>query len=140
MLISTAATRLPPSRILSATRTNSSTVFPAIEAITVTPRLISHGRSSLMKFSTPLFWIPIALSIPDGVSHMRGVGFPFHGTSVMDLTMIPPRRVMSMNAAPSRPAPKVPDATRTGLSRLRAPSFVERSTLGVLLFISFSRE
>src|ERR671914_2512096 len=75
--------------------------------------------------------MPIALSIPDGVSHMRGVGLPRHGTRVMDLTMTPPSLERSTNAWASRPAPKVPDAASTGLESLRPPSSTLISTADI---------
>ena len=64
--------------------------------------------------------------MPEGPSHIRGVGFPFHGTAVIDFTMIPPTALRSMNADPSRPAAKVPDASSTGVSNSMGPSFVTR--------------
>src|SRR3990170_2018410 len=81
--------------------------------------------------------MPIAFSIPDGVSHILGVGLPFQGTTVIDLTMIPPRLESSTNAAPSRPAPNVPDATRTGFDSSTQPRGVVRSTPSAAIACQF---
>src|SRR5918999_1383561 len=72
--------------------------------------------------------MPMALSIPDGVSHILGVGLPLHGDRVMDLTMMPPRDASSTKRDASRPAPNVPEATSTGLRNSTGPRRVASDT------------
>ena len=54
-----------------------------------------RGSSSEITFSTPGFWRPTALSIPPGVSAMRGVGLPNRGDRVVPLKEKVPRQLMS---------------------------------------------
>ncbi len=63
----------------------------------------SQGRSTAMKWSTPGFCKPMALSMPAGVSATRGGGLPGHGSRETPLTMIPPKRPRSKYPAYSRP-------------------------------------
>ena len=44
----------------------------------------------------PGFWSPIALSIPPGVSAIRGIGLPERGSGVMPLEMNAPSFWMSI--------------------------------------------
>src|SRR3712207_4336796 len=73
--------------------------------------------------------MPIALSIPDGVSHIRGVGLPRHAVCVIDLTMTPPSAERSTSSGASRPAAYVPDATSTGVFSATFPSFTSISAI-----------
>ena len=70
-----------------------------------------HRQASLL---TPGFGNPIELSIPDGVSTVRGVGFPRLRRGVTVLVTNAPNRARSMTGAYSRPNPDVPDAVITG--------------------------
>jgi len=58
---------------------------------------------------------PIELSIPLGVSAIRGVGRPARGLAITDLVTMAPILETSMNCASSRPAPAQPEAVRMGL-------------------------
>ena len=49
----------------------------------------------------PGFCRPTALSIPPGVSAMRGAGLPKRGSRVVPLTLIAPRQFMSYHWANS---------------------------------------
>ena len=68
---------------ISATARYSSTVAPAILAMTTAPDFFSHGSSFFIKQSTPGFCSPIAFRTPEGVSVMRGGGFPSRGLRVI---------------------------------------------------------
>src|SRR3972149_4153032 len=70
-----------------------------------------------MKASTPGFCRPIELSIPEGVSEVRGGELPSLGSRVSDLVMRAPRRRRSKKGAYSCPIPKVPEAGITGFFR-----------------------
>jgi hypothetical protein len=74
----------------TATSANSWTLRPAIETITGTPARSMNGPSFSTNPSTPGFWRPIAFSIPDGVSAIRGVGMPFTGRGVTLFVTMPP--------------------------------------------------
>ena len=81
------------------------------------------GSSSRMKASTPGFCSPTELSIPRGVSAIRGGGLPSLGERVKPLQQIPPSSDRSKNSPYSRPKPKVPEAATTGFfSRTPASS------------------
>ena len=125
---STAAMPRPSSRTRRATSPNSSTVLPAIEMIGVAPRSSRKGRSLASHPSMPGFCRPIALSMPDGVSCMRGVGRPWRGSSVTDLTSTAPRSAMSKNRSISAPLAKQPDAVVMGLAKRVPPRVTDRST------------
>ena len=58
------------------TSTYSSIVVPQTLTITVAPRARSSGIFSSMKRRAPIPCRPIAFSMPDGVSTMRGAGCP----------------------------------------------------------------
>ena len=85
------------------------------------------GSSSPITVSMPGFWSPTALSIPDGVSAMRGVGLPMRGASVVPLSDIEPRMSRSYMPANSRPNPKVPEAGITGFLSVTPESVTDRS-------------
>ena len=54
-----------------------------------------RGSSSAMTFSTPGFCSPTALSIPPGVSAIRGAGLPNRGSCVVPLKEKVPRQLIS---------------------------------------------
>ena len=62
------------SRTTTVTRVYSSTLVPATETKIGTPASAIHGASFSMKSSSPEFCRPIAFSIPEVVSAMRGRG------------------------------------------------------------------
>ena len=74
-----------------------------------------------------MFSRPMELSIPEGVSTMRGGGFPGEGSSESPLTTTAPRPAMSPCGIISRPYPQVPDASITGFGSSRAPILTLRS-------------
>ena len=78
-----------------------------------------NGASLLKNPSTPGFWSPIALSIPESVSAIRGTGRPLVGARVTLLVTIPPTRRRSISSDTSLPELKVPDAARTGVAKAR---------------------
>ena len=57
----------------------SSGVFPEMLAMTFTSNCRRKGSSSRIKASTPGFCSPTELSIPRGVSAIRGGGLPSRG-------------------------------------------------------------
>ena len=105
----------------------SSTEPPAIETIVRAPRSASQARSCSMNRSMPGPCSPIELSMPLGVSAMRGVGRPDRGWSITLLVTIAPMDVMSKNWSSSRPAAAQPDAVRTGLGSSTPPRTVPMS-------------
>ena len=113
---------------LAASSAYSSTLPPAIDTTARAPRDSSHGRSRCRKASIPGPCRPIELSIPLGVSAIRGVGRPARGASITDLVTTAPILATSKNWASSRPAPAHPDAVRIGLGSSTWPSLVRRST------------
>ena len=82
---------------LSATLPNSSTLFPAIETMVRAPFCCNHFKSFSMKSSIPGPCKPIPLSIPLGVSAIRGVARPDLGLSITLLVTTAPIEVMSIN-------------------------------------------
>ena len=68
----------------------SSTVSPAIETITRAFCSINHGTSFARKASIPGPCKPMELSMPDGVSAIRGVGRPCRGLLITDFVTIAP--------------------------------------------------
>ncbi len=70
-----------------------------------------------MKASIPGPCSPIELSMPLGVSDMRGVARPARGFSMMLLVTIAPSSVISKKASNSRPAAAHPLAVKTGLGK-----------------------
>ena len=80
----------------STTSTYSPTEKPETFAITgfeKTRRIF--GSSSEITRSTPGFCSPTALSIPAGVSAIRGVGFPKRGSAVVPLKLKVPSSLIS---------------------------------------------
>src|SRR6266702_2878526 len=92
----------------------SSTVPPAIDTTARAPLDSSQGRSRCRKAPIPGPCSPIELSMPLGVSAIRGVGRPLRGASITDLVTTAPILATSKNWASSRPAPAHPDAARIG--------------------------
>src|SRR5947209_5231908 len=70
---------------------------------------------------------PIELSIPLGVSAMRGVGRPLRGCSWIDFVTTPPIARRSLYGASSRPAAAQPEAVNTGSSNLTPARSVDMS-------------
>jgi hypothetical protein len=92
----------------------SSTVPPAMDTTARAPLDSSQGRSRCRNASMPGPCRPIELSIPLGVSAIRGVGRPARGASITDLVTTAPILETSKNWASSRPEPAQPDAVRIG--------------------------
>ena len=113
-----------------ASLTYSSTLPPAIETTARAPRSASQARSLSRKASMPGPCSPIELSMPLGVSAMRGVGRPERGAIMMLLVTTAPISVTSKNWSSSRPAAAQPLAVSTGAGRSSAPSDVDMSTTG----------
>src|SRR5205809_175005 len=90
---------------------NSSGLSPQKLATTRAPAARSAGRRSPRKASTPMFWRPIELSMPPGVSTRRGAGVPGEGRS---------ERPFTASAPPRPPRPPPPPA------RARAPARAAR--------------
>src|SRR5450756_219818 len=120
---------------LAARRAYSSTVSPAMLANTATPDSAREGSTSSTRASTPLFSRPIELSMPHGVSQMRGPGLPPRGFSVTDLRMMPPTAARSMTEESSAPYPAVPEASMTGFFSFTPARSTDRSmpTLSICL-------
>src|SRR4051812_21613885 len=72
---------------------------------------------------------PIELSMPLGVSAMRGVARPDRGAVMIDLVTTAPSCATSKNWFSSRPAAEQPDAVSTGFGSRSAPSRAVMSTL-----------
>ena len=77
-------------RIFRARVEYSSTVSPAIETITRAFCSTKYGTSLLRKASIPGPCRPMELSIPLGVSAIRGVGRPGRGLDITDFVTTPP--------------------------------------------------
>ena len=69
------------------------------------------------------------LSIPEGVSAIRGVARPERGLSIIDLVTIAPKSVKGKNWESSLPEPAQPEAVAIGLGSLDEPKRVEKSKL-----------
>src|SRR5947209_17391684 len=74
----------------------------------------SQARSRSRNASIPGPCSPIELSIPLGVSAIRGVGRPLRGCSWIDFVTTPPMPGRSLNGASSRPAAAQPEAVKIG--------------------------
>src|SRR6516164_10557222 len=127
MFTSTAVTP-EASESRAASSAYSSTVPPAIDTTARAPRESSHGRSRCRKASIPGPCNPIELSMPLGVSAIRGVGRPDRGATMTDLVTTAPILATSKNRASSRPAPAHPDAVRIGFGSSTWASRPLRST------------
>ena len=106
------------SRSRSTTSTYSSSLWPQTLTTTRVSNCFKKGKSRLRNTSTPGFCRPIAFSMPLGVSAMRGVGLPAHGTAATPLVTTAPSLFKSTNSLYSSPAPKVPLAVITGFLRV----------------------
>ena len=104
-----------------ASSTYSSVCPPAMDTTTRAPWSCSQARSLAMNSSIPGPCRPIELSMPLGVSAMRGVGRPERGRVMIDFVTMPPSSATSKNWFSSRPAAAQPDAVRTGLARRERP-------------------
>ena len=93
------------------------------------PRSASQARSFSTNSSMPGPCRPIELSIPLGVSAMRGVARPDRGLSMIDLVTTPPSSVTSKNWSSSRPAAAQPLAVKTGFGKRVPASTVDRSAI-----------
>ena len=113
----------------------SSTVPPAIDTTAGMPRSRNQARSLAMNASTPGPCNPMELSIPEGVSAMRGVARPDRGFIMMLLVTTPPMAVRSKKGSSSRPAAAQPLAVNTGAAKRATPSEVEISTISVPLAV-----
>jgi len=84
----------PASRLhcasFSATATYSSMVWPAIFTKNGVLYRSIKGTFSCTNFSTPILASPMALSIPESVSTIRGTSLPSRGLRVILLVMKPP--------------------------------------------------
>src|SRR5512144_1738021 len=104
--------------------------------MTAVSNRLRKGSLSRRNTSTPGFSRPIAFSMPDGVSQMRGGGLPGIGFRDIPFTITPPSRFRSTNSANSSPYPNVPDAVSTGFLSLIPAKLTERS--GFLIIFIFS--
>ncbi len=96
------------------------------------PRSASHGRSSASNPSMPGPCRPIELSIPLGVSAIRGVARPDRGAQLIDLVTTAAERGRGRRTgpAPGRTAAQ-PEAVSTGFGTAAPPaSSVRRSVIG----------
>lgn len=85
------------------TSTYSSTERPKTFARIAVSYARSSGSFSVTKVRTPMFWSPIAFTMPPGVSHIRGLGAPAIGSSESPFTTIPPRAFRFTSWANSSP-------------------------------------
>ena len=108
---------------------NSSTLLPAIETIVVTLFSRSQAKSFSKNTSIPGPCKPMELSMPLGVSAIRGVARPERAFFIMLLVTTAPIFVKSPNCESSLPAAAQPDAVAVGPTSCKLPSEVERSTL-----------
>ena len=111
----------------------SSTVSPAIEMMIRAFCSTRKGTSLARKASIPGPCRPIELSIPLGVSAMRGVARPFRALSITDFVTTPPIVVMSKNCDNSRPELAQPLAVKVGAGNQALPKVVEKSKAVIAL-------
>src|SRR6516162_9998281 len=91
-----------------------------------------------MNDCSPQFSSPIALSIPAGVSQIRGAGLPSRGSTLRLLVTPAPSRDRSTIGAYSLRDPNVPEAAISGPESFSGPSWRERS--GIRLFFARLRQ
>ena len=103
-------------------------VSPAIETITRAFCSTSQGKSWARNASIPGPCRPIELSIPEGVSAMRGVGRPWRGFVITDLVTIAPTSLSAKNWDNSFPLLAQPLAVKIGVGNQALPSVVDIST------------
>ena len=111
----------------------SSTVSPAIETIIFAFCSTSHGMSFSRNVSIPGPCKPIELSIPLGVSAIRGVARPVLGLVIIDLVTIAPSSLNGKNCDNSWPELAHPLAVNIGLENLLLPIFVEKSRVDIVI-------
>ena len=124
----TTASKASLARRVAATSANSPLVLPAMETRVRAPACLSQARSLSTNAEMPGPWSPIELSIPAGVSAIRGVPRPDRGSAITDLVTNAPSSRMSKNRASSRPLAAQPEAVIIGLGRVTAPSRTDMST------------
>ena len=107
----------------------SSTVSPAMETITRDFCSTSHGTSFARKASIPGPCNPIELSMPDGVSAIRGVGLPYRGLFITDFVTTAPISRSAKNCDNSLPELAHPLAVKMGVLKKALPKVVEKSKL-----------
>ena len=114
-MFTSTATSAGAGAIRRASSAYSATLPPAMLTTARASCSASQGRSCARNASTPGFCRPIELSMPLGVSAIRGVGRPARGRSVTDLVTTAPSVDTGANGCSSRPAAAHPDAVSTGL-------------------------
>ena len=119
---------------------NSSAVSPAIETMTRAFCSTNHARSFVKNASIPGPCSPIELSIPLGVSAMRGVARPARGLVMIDLVTIAPMSRKSKNCASSLPELAQPLAVKIGDGNQALPSVVEKSNCDIKAPASYLRD
>ncbi len=112
-----------------ATSANSSVEPPAMETRARAPTDLSQGRSWVANASMPGPCRPIELSIPEGVSAIRGVARPARGSASTDFVTKAPSREMSKRRCSSAPLAAQPEAVMTGLGSRTVPRTVVRSAI-----------
>ncbi len=105
----------------STTATYSPIVSPATLTKTAGLMFSRRGNFSSMNLFSPILAKPIALSMPQSVSTILGVGLPFRGFRVMLLVMNPPSEFISIKSLSSSAYPHVPEAVNTGFA-IRIPA------------------
>ena len=106
---------------------NSSAVSPAMETMTRAFCSTNQAKSLAKKASMPGPCRPIELSIPLGVSAIRGVARPARGLVIIDLVTIAPMSRRSKNCASSFPELAQPLAVKIGAGNQAFPKVVEKS-------------
>ena len=112
----------------------SSTVSPAIETIMRAFCSTKYGISLAIKASIPGPCKPIELSMPLGVSAMRGVGRPCLALDITDLVTTPPISRNGKNCANSRPELAHPLAVKVGAGNQVLPMVVEKSNVLIVVY------
>src|SRR5450631_4487465 len=110
----TTASNAGDSRRAAATSANSPAVLPAMDTSTRAPTDLSQTRSSRAKAAIPGPCRPIELSIPLGVSAIRGVPRPDRGSASTVLVTKAPSSEMSKKRCSSRPLAAQPEAVIKG--------------------------
>ena len=99
-----------------------------------TPSFFKKNSFSLIKPSNPGFSRPMELSIPAGVSQVRGGGFPRRGLRVIVFVTIAPNFLKSAKSLNSSAYPKVHEAAITGFFNQSFPIFI--FSLGCILSLT----
>src|SRR5450631_3539871 len=114
----TTASKAGDSHSAEATSAYSPAVFPAMETSTRAPTDLSHTRSPEANSAIPGPCKPIELSIPLGVSAIRGVPRPDRGSAITVLVTNAPSPAMSKKRCSSLPLAAQPEAVISGFGRL----------------------